>query len=115
MRTWIVDNEAVFWWIMISSLGTLAAAVILVPFLIIRIPADYFTSRRRPSPEWRRWPVLQVIFLVIKNVLGYAFIVAGLIMLVTPGQGILTLVIGSSLADYPASSASSAGSSGVAG
>jgi hypothetical protein len=32
--------------------------------------------------------------LVLKHIAGWFFIVAGVIMLITPGQGILTIVIG---------------------
>lgn len=101
MRTWIADNAAAFFWVSISSLCALAAATLIVPIIVVRIPPDYFASRQRPDPEWMRWPVLRFAFLVAKNVLGYAFIIAGLILLVTPGQGIITLLIGSALADYP--------------
>ena len=36
-----------------------------------------------------------------KNVLGAIFVVAGLIMLVLPGQGIFTILIGIMLLDFP--------------
>jgi hypothetical protein len=98
---WINSNAAAFWWIMIASLVALAGALILVPILVIRIPADYFVAHRRPGSEWMRRPALRAAFLLVKNVLGYAFVVAGLIMLVVPGQGILTILIGTSLADFP--------------
>ena len=101
MRAWIVSNEAAFWWVSIASLCALAAAVLIASIIAVRIPSDYFASPRRPDPDWMRWPILRFVFLVVKNVLGYAFVIGGLIMLVTPGQGILTLLIGSSLADYP--------------
>jgi len=42
-----------------------------------------------------------VALLIGKNVLGYAFIVAGIIMLVLPGQGMLTILIGITLVNFP--------------
>ena len=36
-----------------------------------------------------------------KNVLGAIFVVAGIIMLVLPGQGIFTILIGIMLLDFP--------------
>ncbi|RLE34573.1 hypothetical protein DRJ24_03730 [Candidatus Acetothermia bacterium] len=105
MRIWIADNGAAFWWIMISSLLVLAVAIPLVPIIAVRIPADYFSSsERRPRSGWIRSPFLRLPVLLVKNLLGYAFIAAGLIMLVTPGQGLITLLIGSALADYPGKS-----------
>jgi len=101
MLAWIKANGAAFWWISIASLVALGGAAILVPLLVVRLPADYFAKPHRPDAKWMRWPLLRIPFLVVKNVLGYTFIVAGIIMLVIPGQGILTILIGSSLADYP--------------
>jgi putative transmembrane protein PGPGW len=38
---------------------------------------------------------------VCKNLVGLAFVLAGVAMLVLPGQGILTIVIGLSLMNFP--------------
>jgi hypothetical protein len=38
---------------------------------------------------------------ILKNIVGWAFILAGIAMLVLPGQGILTILIGVSLANFP--------------
>jgi hypothetical protein len=39
--------------------------------------------------------------LVVKNLLGCLFVVAGLLMLVLPGQGLLSILIGIILLDFP--------------
>jgi hypothetical protein len=44
---------------------------------------------------------LRLIVLVVKNVLGLVFVLAGVAMLVLPGQGILTILIGLSLMNFP--------------
>ncbi len=36
-----------------------------------------------------------------KNALGYLFVLMGIAMLVLPGQGILTIMIGVTLLDFP--------------
>jgi hypothetical protein len=38
---------------------------------------------------------------VIKNIIGYALILGGLLMLVLPGQGLFTIFIGLILSNYP--------------
>jgi hypothetical protein len=38
---------------------------------------------------------------VVKNLFGMVLIVLGIIMLVLPGQGILSIVLGFSLVDFP--------------
>ena len=77
-------------------IGTLTA----IPILIVRLPNDYF-MQTQPRP-WlqNRHPVLRVGAYVIKNLLGYLFLLSGIAMLVLPGQGILTLLIGLSLIDF---------------
>jgi len=68
--------------------GTLAA----IPWMVRRLPADYFV---RPSPErsFQRK--------VARNILGSALIAAGIAMLLLPGQGIITILLGLSIVDLP--------------
>jgi hypothetical protein len=77
-------------------------ALILVPLAIVRLPADYFAPPKRDKrrARWRR-PVLRAFWLAGKNFLGGVLVLAGLAMLFLPGQGILTLLLGVSLMDFP--------------
>lgn len=79
-----------------------AATVVVVPMVIVRIPPDYYAHRRRPAGRLaRRGPWVRTAAVVGKNALGYALIGAGLGMLVLPGQGLLTLLLGFLLIDVP--------------
>lgn len=78
--------------------GTLAA----LPVIAARIPADYFVRGRRvPHPWARRHPAARLVLLIAKNALGVVLIVAGLAMLVLPGQGLVTILIGLMLTNFP--------------
>ena len=46
-------------------------------------------------------PVLRVIGHIVKNMVGAIFLFAGLLMLFLPGQGVLTMLIGLSLVEFP--------------
>jgi len=46
-------------------------------------------------------PVLRVVGHVVKNVVGAVFVFAGFLMLFLPGQGVLTMLIGISMLDFP--------------
>jgi hypothetical protein len=46
-------------------------------------------------------PLLWYIILVIKNVIGYSLVLGGIMMLVLPGQGLFTIIIGLMLSNYP--------------
>jgi len=77
------------------------ATLIAIPVLIVRLPNDYFIQNHRRTWLQNRHPALRVSAYVIKNLLGYVFLLVGVAMLVLPGQGILTMLIGVSLMDFP--------------
>jgi len=99
---WIKSHEAALWWIAGGSVVMFIASPIVVPLLVARIPFDYFAHRKRHRKQGAgQHSVVRVALLIGKNVLGYAFIVAGIIMLVLPGQGMLTILIGITLVNFP--------------
>ena len=102
MLEWIGLSEAASWWILIASAVMLFGAMVAVPWLVIRIPVDYFAHPRRAGSEWiRQRPMFRLIWLVVKNFLGGALLILGALMLVLPGQGLLTLLIAVALLDFP--------------
>ena len=87
-----------------SGLSLLAAVATLmgIPWVVVRLPQDYFVRAKRMA--WRssaEAPVLALIFGLLKNLLGLILIILGAIMLLTPGQGILTILIGLLLMNFP--------------
>jgi hypothetical protein len=91
---------------MFLALGILSAVffvgtLIVIPILLVRLPVDYFhdTGSRSWLHNWH--PVLRVTAYMIKNAIGIVFLLAGVAMLLLPGQGILTILIGISLIDFP--------------
>ena len=102
MLEWIGLPKEAVWWIVIASACMFGLALIAAPLLVIRIPADYFAHPHRADAvyprhhSWFRW-----IWLIAKNMLGVAFLFFGALMLVLPGQGILTILIGMTLLDFP--------------
>jgi E3 ubiquitin-protein ligase DOA10 len=99
---WLRAHDAVLWWLGALSLLTFVGTLILIPLLVVRIPADYFRrDRHPPQSRPRQHVVLRVCGLIVKNLLGIVFIVAGLIMLLLPGQGVLTILIGLTLMNFP--------------
>jgi hypothetical protein len=88
--------------LVIATVVLFVGTLLVLPVLVARIPADYFAEPEPPpsrwykSPPWVRWTVR-----VLKNVVGGVLVVAGVVMIVTPGQGILTLLMGLVLIDFP--------------
>mgnify|MGYP005839666245 CR=1 FL=1 len=102
MFEWVGLSSTALWWIAFASMAMVVLVLIAAPWLIIRIPADYFAYTHRsgvhhPSKRhWFRW-----IWLIAKNVIGVSFLFLGVLMLVLPGQGILTILVGVTLLDFP--------------
>jgi hypothetical protein len=89
-------------WLAISSLLIFFFSILAINFIIKMIPADYFESATRElSPFKTNNPILWFVLIIIKNTLGYMLIIGGLLMLILPGQGLLTILIGLILSDYP--------------
>lgn len=98
----IWGNETLLLMLGLISLFSFVASLFLIPFLVVRIPVDYFAeTKRQPSPWAERHVVIRWTVLVIKNLFGVIFILLGLAMLVLPGQGLLTLLIGVLLLNFP--------------
>jgi hypothetical protein len=83
------------------SIVFFVGSLIAIPFILVRLPTDFFDTR---VP--RRWmenhhPVLRLLGHLVKNVIGAIFVFAGFLMLFLPGQGILTMLIGITMLDFP--------------
>jgi hypothetical protein len=99
---WIQNNQAVLWWLGALSITMFIGTLIAVPWLVTRIPDDYYLQdgRKKPPMFYDR-KVLRIIYLIVKNAIGYIFIGAGIVMLVLPGQGVLTMLVGTILINFP--------------
>lgn len=98
---WVTDNGVLLGALGALSVLSLVATLVLLPLLVVRIPPDYFRHRHRVRYAQDAPPVVHHTLVVLKNVLGVALILAGIGMLVLPGQGLLTLLIGLMLTDFP--------------
>ena len=82
------------------SIATLVMTFILLPFMIVRLPEDYFLETHRPL-RVSRFLIVRLLIMAVKNVIGLGFVVLGILMLFVPGQGILTIVVGLTIMNYP--------------
>ena len=88
-------------WLAAVSAVTFAGSLVAIPFVAVRIPADYFSAPRRHPLAWDKHPALRVLVLVLKNLLGLVLVLAGVLMLFIPGQGLLTIFLGIMLMNFP--------------
>lgn len=102
MFDWIRSHEVLFGWLGALSALMFIVGLIAVPWLVMRIPVDYFVRRQRFVDCWRpRHPLLRLALLATKNLCGIVLVLAGVAMLILPGQGILTILMGLMCLDFP--------------
>ncbi len=83
------------------SLVAFVGSLIAVPWLIGRMRVDYFIAHRQEiEARHRRHPALAALIWLLRNGFGLCLVVAGIAMLVLPGQGLLTILIGICLMDF---------------
>jgi hypothetical protein len=99
MVMWLQSHESVLGWAALFSLIMMTATLFAVPLIIVRLPSGYLNEEKdllsKVPPIWRR------PYLIVKNIIGATLVLAGLAMLILPGQGLLTLIIGLGLMNFP--------------
>lgn len=89
-------------WLGIASLATFFISLAIIPWLISRMPADYFV---RPHPFRHPFTtgkgLLYPCWFIFRNIVGILVLIAGIAMLFLPGQGILTIILGVALMSFP--------------
>lgn len=102
MLEWVREHDALVGILGGVSLLAFFGSLIVIPILVVRIPADYFVGAHREGWSFGgRHPILRYTLSVLKSVFGIMFVLAGIAMLALPGQGVLTILIGILLLDFP--------------
>ena len=104
LLAWLETNQTVVLWLAGFSAFLFLATLVAIPFLVIRMESDYFLRRTPPADSWRQQhPAVRVLLRVSKNAIGYALVVSGAILSMPfiPGQGLVTVLVGLSLIDFP--------------
>lgn len=81
------------------SMGFSLATIVIVPVVIRIMPADYYTSSHKVKIS--SFSLGEILLAVLKNVIGFVLVLAGIAMIVLPGQGVLTIILGLALMNFP--------------
>lgn len=93
---WLEQHQTLLYWFGISSLFMFLLSLLFLPWLLNKIPADYFMHKE----EQRKFKPLSPMN-IIRNLLGLLVLLSGILMLVLPGQGILGILLGLTLMNFP--------------
>ncbi len=91
---WLVAGAVVS---LALSLGGLWAA----RWFAISLPPDYFTAETEPDSFNAMHPLARWSWWIVKNLVGWLLIAAGVVMLLAPGPGVLAILAGLCLVSVP--------------
>ena len=88
----------------IGGLGVLSItmflfSILLLPALIIRLPEDFYIEKENKHPQLE--PPKKFFRRLFLNSLGILLLIAGILMLFLPGQGLLTIAVAFIFLDFP--------------
>ncbi len=99
---WAQTNHILLAWSFGLSVVLFVGSLVIMPVLIARMRTDYFVTSSRDEHTWLgRHPAARMTARVLKNTLGGVLLLAGLAMMVLPGQGIITTLVALSLLEFP--------------
>lgn len=95
---WLKANEGLFGALGLLSVALFLLSLIIFPLIIVLLPHDYFV---REEATFGSLNPFRMVLRLLKNIFGVVLFVAGLLMLFLPGQGLLSILLGISLINFP--------------
>ena len=87
-------------WFGSISLFVFLFSLLSIKSLVSLIPEDYFINKKDSKIKTNNIFIWYIV-LIFKNLIGYSLILGGIMMLVLPGQGLFTIIIGLMMSNYP--------------
>ena len=99
---WLIAHQYLLGWIGVISFLVFSLSLLSLPWLVAMIPEDYFSSQKRKrailkNEVFGTW----IVIFILKNSIGLLLVTGGVLMLFLPGQGVLTIIAGLIMTDYP--------------
>lgn len=97
-----IDWSYVLWGSLLFVVS-FTTSLLLVGWLLVRLPEDYFLDSYERAWWVDRHPLIRWCGLLLKNLGGLLLILFGIVLSLpgVPGQGLLTVLIGLTLVDFP--------------
>ncbi len=102
IEEFVKTHSTIFGTVSGLSLALLILTLLIMPIVLIRLPADYLThAERKVIYRQIHHPLIGFLIFTGKNILGVCLIALGILMLLTPGQGLLTILAGIAAGNLP--------------
>lgn len=98
VQNWGHGNETLLLVVALISLVVFVVGLLVTPLVVVRLPADYFL---RESNSFDQRSQINLLRRILKNLLGVLLVFSGFVMLFLPGPGVMVLLIGLALMDFP--------------
>ena len=99
---WLMAHQYLLGWIGAISLLVFSLSLLSLPWFVAMIPEDYFLSQKRNQTILKNESFgIWIIIIILKNSIGLLLVTGGILMLFLPGQGVLTIIAGLIMTDYP--------------
>jgi len=90
----------------ITSLGIISTctfflSLLIIPWVICKLDTNYFLHLHEHTKKEDEHPVIFILLKLLRYFVGILLLFAGILMLFLPGQGLLTMILGISLLEFP--------------
>ena len=84
-------------------LGSFLVNLAIVSLILVKLPADHFSKSHKKKFASGSHPIFRVLLIIGKNLLGIILVALGVVLSLpgVPGQGLLTILLGIMLLDFP--------------
>ena len=94
---WLEQHSGTLTTIALLSFLLLIASLLATPWILAKLPANYFVLPPKQVPL----TTFRVALSIIKTAFGLLLIMAGFMMFFTPGPGLVSVVLGIALCEFP--------------
>jgi len=98
LLNWIESNQLLLGTIAGLSTVFLLLTILATPWLVAMLPSSYFITQ---EDRGQKRSVARILLTCFRSLTGLILVLTGIIMLVIPGPGLITLLVGISLAEFP--------------
>ncbi len=83
--------------------ATFLSSLAIVSLILVKLPADHFSKGHQTKFWSGPNPAFRAVLIIGKNILGVLLVAVGVVLSLpgVPGQGLLTILLGIMLLDFP--------------
>jgi hypothetical protein len=102
LARWLEQHQSLGWTAAIG-IGAFVLSVVVGMAVVVWLPADYFVRSPAAHGFWHAHRALRILLLLAKNLVGGLLLLLGVVLALplVPGPGLLFMLIGIGLLDFP--------------